>query len=273
MGTKELSATAYLICWGRSKDSQLSLDPYANLWLTKEGRDFSEKFTDFVSPLTPYLFSLRSHYIVSLLKQFEQEYTDPVIVNVGSGVTSYPFLLNENTTVINIDQPHVLEFYKEKVSELVLQNKLPQRNIVYEPIDLNSHEAVESISQIVKKQKRPAFVIFEGILTYLHKDIALKLVSSCASSCEKSSRLMVHVGLDYFCETDVWQKIENFFLENLGLSIPKLTLFSEKELISIPSIKLVEHIGFKDMDKRFGKNIDIPDEDLIDERFFLFEKE
>lgn len=272
MGTEEISETAFLIAWGRSVDPSLSLDPYAHLWLTEKGIRFSEKFARHISPLSSYFFALRSRYIVGQLKAFEKNVPGFTLLNVGAGLTSYPFLLSEDTSVIHLDQPQMIQFYQDRAQSLMDSGELPRRNIIYDSINLNSREGLDHFRKLLSDQTRPAVVLFEGILTYLNKSLGLDLVRVCAERLPADSRVVVHVAPQNFASSHVWNKIGQFFDAELGLPVPELTCFDPQEITTIPGLSLVEHVGFREIQKSLGLEKDFTDDELIDERFFLLEK-
>lgn len=272
MGTPELSETAFLIAYGRSTDPKLSLDVYANLWLSEKGIQFSKKFSQYVTPLAPFLFCLRNRYVTEQLKTFERKFPNFTLINVGAGLTSYPFLLSDTVSTVYLDQSHVIEYFRTHVDKFVAAGKLPKRDITYLPINLSTDDGLVEFGDLLSKHSQPVFVLFEGILTYLPKPRALQFIKACADKLCKSCRVEVHVGLDNFSSSKTWKRTGHFFNKELELPLPQLTLFDEQEITNIPGLKLIEHVGFRDIQKRAGVEKDFDDEQLIDERFFLLEK-
>ena len=273
MGTNELTNTAYLIAWGRASDPNLSLDPYSYLWLTTEGIRFSGKFTERVTRFAPHFFCLRSRYIIELLKSFEQDNPCFSLVNVGSGLTSYPFIISESSTVFALDQEHVLNFYQKRVSKGVKDKILPERDIRYVPGDLNSVSGTQEFRKLLHKLQKPTVVLFEGILTYLDKDRCSELLQACSDELVTGSKVLIHVFLDTFLSSKVMDKIEMCITKELGLSMLTLTSFNIDEVETLRGFKLIEHVGFREIQERYNLKKTFSNAELIDERFFLFEKE
>ena len=272
MGTKELSKTAYLIAWGRSKDPDLSLDPYARLWLTDQGIAYSEKLAERVAPSVPYFLCLRSRYLVELLRAFERSNPGFTLMNVASGLSSYPFLLSDRSSTVCFDQPHVLDHYRGRVDDAIREKQLPQRNIDYVPVNLNSAEGVEAVTQRISAQDRPCFILFEGILSYLEKSTALEMIRKASELARPGSRMIVHVFLSDFDHSPVLKRINAFLSEELGIAEHRFTYFDEQDFADMPGMTLIEHVGFEDMHTRWGRKKPFDRDGLIDERFFLFEK-
>lgn len=264
MGKAELSDTAFLIAWGRSKFPKLSLDPFAEKFLEPGGIRFSEGFVEHVSRDAALFFSLRNAYITSLLKAFESINAGFTFANIGSGLTSYPFILNDTAKCFLTDQPHVLDFYRQKVSNF------PKRNIEYFSGDLEKETS--AVLSFFQKQNRPSFVLFEGILPYLKKEIGLVLLRGCGESLPVGSQIMVHVFAEDFAASETMKRLESYFQIKLGLPFRHFTSYSEQEIKGISGLKLKETADFYKLRKRFAPDQTFQKENLIDEIFFLLER-
>lgn len=272
MGTKDLNSTAYLIAWGRSSDTKLSNDPYSKYWLTENGVHFARKFAGKVTSFAGFFFCLRGRYIIDILKSFDKRFPDGALVNVGSGLTPYPFILSDKLDYYCLDQKHVLEFYKTKADEGMKSGQLPIRKINYVPIDLNLKESITKLRAILRNNKKPIIVLFEGILTYLSRARGFELLKVCSEELTAGSQVMVHVFPEAFKGTKIMKKLEEYISEGLGLPMPALTCFHSAEIENLQGFELIEHVNFLDLKKRYAPNRSFPKEELIDEHFFLLRK-
>jgi O-methyltransferase involved in polyketide biosynthesis len=272
MDPKELSSTAYLMAWGRASDPKLSLDPYAHLWLTKGGIDFSERFAKKVTMAMAKLMCLRNRYVVELLKKAEGEAGAITLVNVASGITSYPFIMSDRSSSICIDQPHVIDYYRKKVEKFVSEGKLPKRDIRYISADLNDKKSSEELSNLIAAEKKACVLVFEGILTYLDYETALELVRAASVSLPHGSYMLVHVATEGSPCMSVWKRCEKVIAEELGISNLKMNSFKEDDILSATDMNFVHHIGFRDMEEYRSAGLNFSDDELIDERYFLFER-
>ena len=272
MGTKELSATAHSLAWGRSTNPELSLDTYAHLWTTENGQAFGEGFAANVSPCNGLLCCLRGRYFIDALLKFESKNQKFSLINVGSGLTSYPFILSSNVCSYEIDQDHVLAFRKKKISELTDQGLLPKRSIEFCPMDLGDESSPKNIEMILAKQSEPSFVLFEGIFTYLSISRCKELVEVCSSSLLPGSRMVIHIFFSEFGNSPMMKKIQMYFQKEMGLPPSRITCFPRDTFQEIEEFRLVEHAGYLDLCDRFVPNQTVDKDSLIDERFLLFEK-
>lgn len=272
MSTVSLSKTAFLIAWGRSQFPEISHDPYAYFWLTPEGIAFAEKFAKEITPLAPYFHSLRSRYLIEQLKNFEKDHHSFTLINIGSGITSYPFILSEKVTVYELDQEQVLSFRKKQVEAGIKKGVLPKRSIHYVAVDLNDKSSFDLLRTILSQQMSPSFVLFEGILPYLKKSQATQLIDVCAKHLISTSKIMIHIFLEEYKTSPIRKKVIQFFDKELGLANHNFTYFTKSKLENIAGLQLIEHVGFFELQGRYSPDRTFSEDELIDERFFLFEK-
>mgnify|MGYP001590185302 CR=1 FL=1 len=154
----------------------------------------------------------------------------------------------------------------------VLLGLLPKRKLHFIPVDLNENSSVELFRSTLTKQSSPCFVLFEGILPYLQKPKALELIQLCATHLQSGSRVVIHIFLDGYEISEIRKKVVQFFNRELGLTNHNFTYFNQAEFENISDFKLIEHVGFDIIQERYTPNKKFHREDLIDERFFLFEK-
>jgi len=177
----DVSGTAFVVNYSRSRMEKISQDHFAHLWVTRESIALWKELAENVYPNDDLNLSLRNCFYLRHLQQFldKNKYLTPIAVNIASGFTSYPFLIDENYTFLEFDLPAIMEYKKKTVTRWMREKKLPGRSVQYVPIDLNDAEQRCVMKEKLKRAigKSPSFVILEGVTYYLRKDVLLDLIS------------------------------------------------------------------------------------------------
>jgi len=194
----DVSGTAFVVNYSRSRMEKISQDHFAHLWVTRESIALWKELAQDVYPNDDLNLSLRNRFYLGHLRQFlhEQKYQRPIAVNIASGFTSYPFLIDEKCTFLEFDLPAIMEYKKKTVARWMREKKLPVRSVHYIPVDLNDAEQRCVMKEDLQRAigNRPSFVILEGVTYYLRKDVLLDLISILG---EVQTRGSV-IALDYW---------------------------------------------------------------------------
>ena len=177
----DVSGTAFVVNYSRSRMEKISQDYFAHLWVTRDSIALWKDLAQNVYPNDDLNVSLRNRFYLGHLCQFlhEQKFQRPVAVNIASGFTSYPYLIDEKCTFLEFDLPAIMEYKKKTVTRWMREKKLPERSVHYFPIDLNDAEQRGAMKEEFKRAigSSPSFVILEGVTYYLQKDVLLDLIS------------------------------------------------------------------------------------------------
>jgi len=177
MSKPNISDTAFLVNYHRAKHERISLDVYSKYWVTKKSISLSKKLSKEVYKNDDIEICLRSRFFLENLRCFLARNPQAVVVNVGAGFTSYPYLL-EPARFIEIDLPHITTYKANKIKMLVKKGKLPKRNVEFISADLQNKKDLKILEQklsgIILKEK--SFFILEGITYYVEKKYLQQLL-------------------------------------------------------------------------------------------------
>jgi O-methyltransferase involved in polyketide biosynthesis len=247
----DVSGTAFVVNYSRSKRVNISKDIYADLWVTHEAKSLWNNLAINVYPNDDLNISLRNRFYLEHLKKFIDENTDPVFVGIAAGFDNYPFLVGDNCTFIELDLPNIIKFKKNSVTRWMKEKKLPSRNITYLPIDLNQQEQrlilKEKLSQLIAG--RPSFVMMEGVTYYLKIDVLTDIFRILKEvQCKDSitifdywkpdalkypvmMKLKEHLDKEFGYQDDVWNLFDSLYIQ-------KIKGFAEIEATNIADLEL-----------------------------------
>lgn len=170
---QDVSGTAFLVNYSRSKMVDISRDIYAQLWVTTEAVSLWDNFAKNVYPNDDINLSLRNRFFLELLQKFIVENADPIFINIAAGFTNYPFLVDGNCRFAEFDLPNIVELKRTRVVRFIENKKLPRRDVKYFPVDLNNKgqraEMGERLREVIGNS--PSFVAMEGLTYYLGKEV------------------------------------------------------------------------------------------------------
>ncbi len=239
-----VSDTAYLVCESRARRLDISRDPFARKWIAPEQRESVEElWEDFSREVYPHdalEVSLRNRYWLERIEGFVEGADDPVFVNVGAGLTSYPFLLADPIPAVELDRPPVVAYKEARARELKRQGALPERNVAFHGVDLGSAGGLERLESLLGDTcgARSSFVLCEGLLYYLERSTVDALVEIVRRAQEEGSVL----GLDFWppavADSPVFHRMEAFFEERFGIERGGYTFLDERWVESIEGYEI-----------------------------------
>ena len=169
----DVSGTAFVVNYSRSKMVNVSKDIYAKLWVTPETIDLWNGLSENVYPNDDLNLSLRNRFYLEHIQAFIKNNPNAVIADVASGFDDYPFLVNSNNKFIEFDLPNIIDFKKQKISEWEKDKVLPRRYVQYYGTDLTSDVQRAEFKNILKREisENPSLIIMEGLSYYLNSAI------------------------------------------------------------------------------------------------------
>lgn len=270
----KISETAFLVNWARASDPVLSRDPWANLWVTPESIRFSENFRDKISPHEEFQLCLRNRFFTEALEYFEKKWGHFVFLNIASGFTSYPFILNPTNTFIEMDQPHVIEYRQQKLTQFEKNNQIPKRKIHFISTDLNSKEGLEKLERTLKQNSsQPMFVLLEGITYYLKEDVNLKIFNLFEKILHPKSQVGLITWASAVKETPIMQKILDCFEKDLLFPRDQYTWIDDGWFSQWEHLKPLKRADYLELEKNYcPKPWRLTRNEIVDETFYLLEK-
>jgi O-methyltransferase involved in polyketide biosynthesis/GNAT superfamily N-acetyltransferase len=220
----EIINTAYFTACGRAKEQELSGDLFAELWLDQKIKKSYDLYLKNVSIWESKLISIRFKYFLENIKQFLGD--EGTLVNVGSGLSSYSYMISKKIKSLELDSPKQIALKNNHL--LTIQNKLPSSAITQIPFDLTSLQNKEDFIQLIEphvKKKERIFFLLEGILYYLPEKI-LKFIFEAINEFEASK---IKIGCVYWSHEIKKNALFAKYIKYLSLE-NKITFIETEEI-------------------------------------------
>lgn len=237
---KSISDSAFLVNESRARSEHLSLDIYAKLWVDDPVRELWCRFNREVYSKDPRALAVRNRFFLKRLEIFFKTHPQAVFLNIAAGFTSYPYLMNQEVEVVEVDLPRVVEYKKDKVKEFISAGNLPGRKITYIAADLNCLEQRNALfSQLHRTLNgRPSFILFEGITYYLDRDAFFSCMEQAAGIQTRGSELSMDYWEPGVEKNQVFIKFCDFLDKRCGHPSRSYNLLTSGELASIDGYKI-----------------------------------
>ncbi len=208
----EIHETAFVVSTYRSYHEDVSKDTYAKLWNNEATDALIPDILKSVSEHEAILHSLRNRFFYERMYSFFKENNGGTLINFGSGFSMYQFSFEDNVSTIEIDKKDIVDYKKEKVDAWTLEGTLPNRNIQYASIDFNTHTEEQMIAYLTPLlEKRPTFILLEGVLFFLDKKTSNKLFN-VFKGLQKPGDLVGSVSyLPEIEKTEVYHRLLHYF--------------------------------------------------------------
>jgi O-methyltransferase involved in polyketide biosynthesis len=125
----DVSGTAFVVNYSRSKIVNVSKDIYAHLWVTPESIELWDDLAKNVYTNDDLNLSLRNRFYLEHLKNFIQKNKKPVFTDIASGFDDYPYLADGECKFIEIDLPNNISYKRQKIQVWENGMKLPKRQV------------------------------------------------------------------------------------------------------------------------------------------------
>lgn len=177
-----VEATAWLVNESRARRPELSHDRFARTWIPDAQRaevvDLWEEFARAVYPHDDLVVSLRGRAVLDALTAAHRRDPSTVLLSVGAGFTSYPWLLPFEQT-IELDLPSVIEAKAARSDELMEAGLLPRRAVHHVALDVGAPDGPARIARLVDEHvapERSVTLLLEGLIYYLPAARAFELL-------------------------------------------------------------------------------------------------
>ncbi|GEM_PF-995275 len=263
----EISDTAFVVNYSRSRRVDISSDIYAKLWVTQDAIDIWNSFSKEVYHHDDLNISIRNRFYLSHLEKFGNQYPQGSCLNLGAGFTNYPFLLEPGLRFFECDLPPVISYKKQAVSQWISQGKIPNRDVHYFPIDLNDNQDLLKIKELLAHECKggPSIVILEGVTYYLDISILNKIFALLYETQEEGSLIIFDYWKPDTMAYPVMIRLKTFLEKHFGLQGQQYTLFDQTFTHEIQGYKEIESINIGELEQQYsntrifqGKDFKIP---------------
>lgn len=251
----DLSGTAFVVNVSRSEKVMLSKDIYAKLWTTEESIFLYHELQKQVYQYDDLFISLRHRFFYEKQKEFIKTHKNPVIINIGSGFTNYPYLLEGDFEYVEIDLENIVYYKKEAIEKFQKNALLPYRDVYYYPIDLNNiidREYLRSKLNGAIATSSRSMIIMEGLTFFLDKTILDWLFKLLGSIQKKGSEIVFDFWKPDAPEYSVLRKLKTFLEGHFGYEQKEYFLFDRDYIESKKDYVISELKTIQDIEKLYA---------------------
>jgi O-methyltransferase involved in polyketide biosynthesis len=251
---RHISDSAFLVNVSRSLAVELSLDRFARLWVTEQARRLWDAFSREVYALDALELALRNRFFLSRLEAFVAESPGAVLVNLGAGFTSYPFLTERPLRAIEVDLPHVVEFKRRRVGEFKEAGALPGRDVEWLAADLADSGSLTRLSRSLAARlgDAPSFVVLEGLSYYLPEEALARLLATARDLQRAGSRLALDFWTSEVRGLPVFRRFTRFLEERCGHPAHSYTFLDERALSTLSGYRPLEFTDIQALEREFS---------------------
>jgi len=272
--SKKTKDTAFWMAGCRAELVELSKDIYAEHWLNDASRAKHKEYTAKVSPTENIALSLRNRFFLEEITTYLSQNPGAAFINIGSGFSSYPFLMPEDNIYVEIDHSDNIKKKKEKIRQLEKESLLPKRDIKFYSANLEELSQIESLIPRLKEYAKgeKSFVLYEGLIYYLPEQSTERLFNLAAEIQTPGSRLGIvswnHGAFDY----PVYKRFEEFMRQK-GKNLPKFICHNPDSIANLPDYNLLQQTDYIKLSNRFRMTKPLtPEEDVFWETITILEK-
>lgn len=271
----QISGTAFLVNYLRSKNKELSGDLYSDLWIEETTAELSEEFQREINPLESYQLSLRHRFFLEWLKKAVNQKIERVI-NIGAGFSTYTHLVEPPILTCDIDYQHIVDYKAQRLKEFEQKRLIPHREITFLPTDLNDPKSLDNMREQLKKwvSTKKSLAILEGITYYLDRQ-QLDKVFKVLSKVQSKSSLIAALYLESDAmENPVFKGWTSFAKKNYNSDVTKYTYLTKIYFEKLDGYRIVDYVDYFDLEKRFTKGSLIRKDcdNVFPEDFIVLEK-
>jgi O-methyltransferase involved in polyketide biosynthesis len=274
MSEVNVQDTAFWMASCRASDESLSQDPLAKYWVTSQGHELYELYLQEVSPSENLMMCLRNRFFLDRMRSFFDRHPDGILVNVGAGVTSYPYLLNRGHLCVEVDCAPVVSFKSQKMAELRKQGLVPERQVEFIDCDLDDGDQLLRLkTRLEKLVDRPSFILIEGVIYYLKDKSVRDLLAICAGIQRTGDQLGIVSWKPDFIDGSFYKNFSKFLSQRLGQENGDYTFFDNSFFHNLPQYNLLEYVDNPQLLKKFKPGVNIESVgSYADEQLFVLER-
>jgi O-methyltransferase involved in polyketide biosynthesis len=261
-----VALTAYLVNESRARMPGLAGDPLAADWIPEAERPgvqaLWKEFAGAVYPHDDLVVALRGRFVKDTLADALALEPDTVLVTVGAGFTSYPWLL-DFPAALEVDLPDMAAAKQRRAAELVAEGRLPEREVRYLAADLGGTAGRAEVVAAVRglAAGRPVAYVAEGVVFYLPPDDA-RAVAELGGAFGGAVRSLVSYWPAAARGNPVLAAQREWFI---GRGVPpEATYLTNAELTGLLERGLTD-MGPEDLQRRYLGEVRVPESELIPE--------
>eukprot|EP01119_Soliformovum_irregulare_P018987 TRINITY_DN5929_c0_g1_i1.p1 TRINITY_DN5929_c0_g1~~TRINITY_DN5929_c0_g1_i1.p1 ORF type:complete len:199 (-),score=52.96 TRINITY_DN5929_c0_g1_i1:72-668(-) len=176
------------------------------------------------------------------------------IVTLGCGMDTRSLRLDlPSTTFYEVDLPHVLQ-YKNDVLEPVIQMEKKERHRVSVSCDLSLDTWMESLKSHGFAPDQPSAWIMEGLVMYIERSSAIRLIQNAASLMSKSSRMIVHTLSEASVKTSQVPSMNT--LASVGAPL-LFGIDDPREMFQDMNVSVSSVMTYRDIAPLYDKGVDV----------------
>ena len=262
---EHISETAFLVNESRARNTGLSRDRYAHLWVSDATRKLWQDFSREVYPLDDIELSVRNRFFLERLEAELEKDPTTVFINFGAGFTSYPFLTERPCECIEVDFEHVCDFKQRKITEWQSKGILPARDVEFIAADLGDGVDVERLRNVLSRRlcDKRSVAAFEGITYYLGMGTLLSLFAMLRTLQRTGSI----ITLDFWTPDDanrpMHARLKRFFNERFGYEETRYNIFDVDVLRSVDGYEVSEVTDVQELERVYAGTSHLADPDKI----------
>ncbi|TCP22187.1 leucine carboxyl methyltransferase [Tenacibaculum skagerrakense] len=267
--------TAFMTSMFRAMDETLSKDVFSKLWNNQKTKVWVDAYLNEVSSEEAKTHCVRNRFFLERISQLYHEKQVDRVINFGSGFSMYPFLLNKSIQHIEIDKPEVIDYKKDKISDWISKGKLPLRDIHFIGADFSKDYEEYILSELKAfKSKRHTFILLEGVLFFLNKSQANRIFDFF-NKIQKKGDFIGSVSFDDSIQKKkAFARLQNFFLsKNLTTTKGDYLTLNNDFYKNRTSYSVIENKDYFDYSKELDNTINTNATDILNENFYLLEKQ
>jgi O-methyltransferase involved in polyketide biosynthesis len=252
--TEDVSSTAFVVNYSRSRLVDISKDKYAEYWVTPEAISLYHELEEKAFKHDDLNVSLRTRFYLEILKKFIHENKNPVFIDIAAGFDNFPFLVIDKCKFVELDLPHILEYKKNKLYHWMEENKIPKRKIEYIHVDLMDTSCHQQMKHELKQiiGKNISFIIMQGITYYLNAHIMSQIISILEDVQIPGSLLAIDFWKPASMELEVIRNIKKFLDERFGYEGKELNLLEEEYFKSFNGFELIYTTEIGDLELKYS---------------------
>jgi O-methyltransferase involved in polyketide biosynthesis len=265
--------TAFWMACCRASDESLSLDPYAKYWVSDDMRSIYKLYLQEVSPTEDFIMCTRNRHFLDEVSRFFAAHEDAVFVNIGAGVTSYPYLLSDRHRFCEVDCEAVLNFKRERLASQ--SAVFPKRDITYFACDFNESKEVAQLSSQLAAWigNAPSYFLIEGVLYYLRRDAVDNLFQAFGRIQRPGDQLGLVNWQPDFVKTRFFSRFKDFLQQRLKQELADYCLLENGYFRELQNYQVKAQTDNPQLVRKYlGPEHPLRAGDYADEQFFLLSR-
>ena len=271
-----VDASAHVVNCFRAKYTNISLDNFAHLWVTKTAEKLANRYLKEVGESEDIAHCLRHRFFLERLREFHIQVTNGVFINIGAGFTNYPYLINTPIASCEVDKPNLIKSKQQRIQKLQSSQQLPERDILFLcTTDLNNSsenkKLFDSLSQWIGS--RQSFILMEGLLYWLSQDSVNSLFKHLQQTQIAGSLLALNAFKPSETSKAMFQRLRKFSEKGYGIGNFSPNTLSETFHENLLGYKLIDQANYISLSKQPDEVKELVDKDsVLEEDCYLLRK-